>query len=497
MARTANSSIDYTSKDYEAFRNMMITNLQVIMPEYTDTRQSDAGIVIIELLAMGLDILSFYQDVYANEAYLTTAEQRENVLKWCSMLGYTPKYATPARFKQVFYLSAKQTENVVIPAGTIVKTNSASGEAEVKFETERSLTIPAGYLGNEKDSSEDYMYTVDIVQGTSVNDELVGSSTGAASQSFTLAFPDVIIDDSFIIKVNQGWGFETWQRVENFIESNANSKHYVVSLNDNAEATITFGDGVFGAIPKAGSNNIYASYRVGGGDIGNVGANRITQLDTKIALVEGTFNPDLAYEQGQEAETLDEIRVNAPIANRTRFGAITLEDFSDVVMKDFDFVKYAISKRDEEDPDDIHIYVILEDNETLTETIKENILTIFNENDGGRKVVGADEIIIEAATYTSLTLTATLVVDEYHQKETVEDEVEAYLTNYFAKGNYPFGKDLSFSALASEIFQNIDGVKAFKFTSPTDDVKKPAVGEVYTMTSVTFTTTGGIDTSGG
>ena len=152
MARTANSSIDYTSKDYEAFRNMMITNLQVIMPEYTDTRQSDAGIVIIELLAMGLDILSFYQDVYANEAYLTTAEQRENVLKWCSMLGYTPKYATPARFKQVFYLSAKQSDNVVIPAGTIVKTNSASGEAEVKFETERSLTIPAGYLGNEKDS---------------------------------------------------------------------------------------------------------------------------------------------------------------------------------------------------------------------------------------------------------------------------------------------------------------------------------------------------------
>ena len=67
MARTATNGIDYTDKDYESFRAKMLETLQKKMPEYTDLRESDAGVVIIELLAMGLDVLSMYQDIYANE----------------------------------------------------------------------------------------------------------------------------------------------------------------------------------------------------------------------------------------------------------------------------------------------------------------------------------------------------------------------------------------------------------------------------------------------
>ena len=37
MSRTANDNIDYTSKDYRAFKEMMIDKLKEKMPEYTDT----------------------------------------------------------------------------------------------------------------------------------------------------------------------------------------------------------------------------------------------------------------------------------------------------------------------------------------------------------------------------------------------------------------------------------------------------------------------------
>ena len=44
------NNFDYTTRDYEGFRTLMIDKLSEVMPEYTDTRQSDAGIVILEQL---------------------------------------------------------------------------------------------------------------------------------------------------------------------------------------------------------------------------------------------------------------------------------------------------------------------------------------------------------------------------------------------------------------------------------------------------------------
>ena len=328
MARTATNGIDYTDKDYESFRAKMLETLQKKMPEYTDLRESDAGVVIIELLAMGLDVLSMYQDIYANEAYITTAEQRENVMNWCSMLGYTPRFASSAKFEQIFELIGVQNTDVIIPKGTVVKTSGTSGEEEVYFETTKDLLIPKGKLGNEKSSDgNDYMYSVVVSQGLTISNELLGSSNGSANQTYTLKTPKVIIDDTLEIFVNSGYGFEKWERVNNFIEAQSYDKQYIVNVDNSGYATILFGDDVFGRIPPFGKNNIYATYRVGGGSQGNVGANKIVNLDTKIALIKTTTNPDEAFERGLDEETLDEIRNNAPVANRTRWGAITLQSF--------------------------------------------------------------------------------------------------------------------------------------------------------------------------
>lgn len=69
MSRNQTPNIDYTNRDYESFRQMMINKLKELMPEYTDTSETDAGIVIIEALANGLDILSLYQDNLANDLF--------------------------------------------------------------------------------------------------------------------------------------------------------------------------------------------------------------------------------------------------------------------------------------------------------------------------------------------------------------------------------------------------------------------------------------------
>ena len=473
----------------------MIESLQQKMPEYTDTRQSDAGIVIIELLAQGLDILSYYMDVIANEAFLVTEEQRNNALKWCQMLGYTPRPSTPSKFKQVFVLSSPQPVDTVIPKGTVVTTVASSAEPEVRFETESDLIIPAGKLGNEVDDSDEYMYTVDVVQGTSVSGEPLGSSNGTPGQKFMLSYTPVILD-SVTVLVNEGSGFEKWTRVDSFVESGPSSKHYTVSINGNDEATITFGNGVFGKIPSKYTNGIFCDYRIGGGVQGNVGAFKIKNVVSSMAVISETFNPDLPYENGQDKETLDEIKVNAPVSHRNLWGALTLEDFADVVLLNFPDVQFAVSKRDPENVDNIYIYLYLKNDAELTEDFKSKVLSIFDENSGGRKIVGADEIYIEPATFVPLTLTCSLVVQNRYSKKSVEDSIREYVEFYFKKGNYPFNKELSLTELASNIMNPdnaIQGIKSFKFTSPAEDVMTPEIGQIYSLKSLTFNTTGGTE----
>ena len=487
MSRIPTDGIDYTSKDYESFRNDMINQLRVKMPEYTDIRQSDAGIVILELLAQGLDVISYYQDVLANEAFLVTEEQMSNALKWCKMLNYTPKTSTPAQFTQVFVLGSAQSRDTIIPKGTLVKTQDTSNEPSVYFETMYDLTIPAGKLGDETNENGEYLYSVKVQHGIPVSGELLGSSVGSPNQSFKLNYSPAIVD-SINILVNEGSGFEHWNRVDSFIDSSSTSKDYIVTIDNNNEATITFGDGVFGKIPKTYQNGIYCNYRVGGGTQGNVGANKIVIMDSNIAVVSRTFNPSIADIEGQDKETLEEIKRNAPVAYRTSWGALTIKDFADIVKSNFLAIdkasSYAVGNGR-----DVAIYALLKNDAELAEELKESILDLFDENKGGRKLIGAGDIYLYPAIKTPVDITATLAVKPRYDFETVKANIVAFLTDYFAVGNRDFDSEISLSELSAEIMNPanaIDGIRVFKITSPTEDVLVPSNGAIHTLGSVTI-----------
>ena len=489
MSRVPTKGIDYTSKDYESFRNDMINQLGIKMPEYTDIRQSDAGIVIIELLAQGLDIISYYQDVIANEVFLVTEEQRSNVLKWCKMLNYIPKNSTPSEFTQVFVLSSIQTTDTVIPVGTCVKTQGNSTEPVVYFETAEDLIIPAGALGNETDENGEYLYTVKVIQGISVISEHIGSSTGSANQNFRLNYSPVI-SDSIAVFVNEGSGFEQWNRVENFVDSSSTSRDYTVTIDDNDEAIITFGDGVFGKIPKSYNGGIMCSYRVGGGSQGNVGANKITLMDSNIALVRSTFNPKVADIEGQDKESLEEIKRNAPISYRTVWGALTVKDFSDIVKSNFLQVDKSSSYPS---GSDVNIYVLLKNDAEITDSFRQEVLDMFDENKGGRKLIGVGDVSLLPAIKTPVDISAVLSVKPRYDFNKVKANIEEYLSYYFAVGNLDFDTELSISSLLADILNPdnaIEGIRSFRITSPTEDVLTPAQGVIYTLGNVTITNGG-------
>lgn len=484
MSRTPTPRIDYSNKDYEAFRTMMLNELSVKMPEYTDKRQSDAGVVLIELLAQGLDIMSFYQDVIANEVFLVTEEQRDNVMKWCRLLGYTPQLATSARFKQVFVLTKAQGIAITIPKGTIVKTANSSAEPEVKFETTEDLIIPAGQLGNEQDEEGNYIYAVDVVQGTTVRDEYLGKSSGTPTQKFSLGYSPVIID-SISIFVNYEGTVTSWSRVENFVESAPLDRHFIVSEDDRYNITIQFGDGVFGRIPTTNSE-IYCTYRVGGGEEGNVGAMKITKLDSNIALVDKTFNPDLPYEYGHDREALEDIKNHAPLTYRTRWGALIRNDFAEVIKMNFPEVLYALAENCTVNPletdinilndtvDSLDIWLYLKDGAPLTDDYKQTILSLFNENEGGRKIVGTKYLYLHEAKVQTLDVSFILYTKMGYNPSDVYDKVVEYIQSYITPENIGMGEPLILSKLVSNISgdsgQCIEGVAGIQFKNPIDEI---------------------------
>lgn len=84
------SHIVYRIGTYSDFRLAMLGALDrdPVLEAWTHRKPDDPGIALVESAAILGDILTFYQELYANEAYLGTAVQRESIADLVRLLGY-------------------------------------------------------------------------------------------------------------------------------------------------------------------------------------------------------------------------------------------------------------------------------------------------------------------------------------------------------------------------------------------------------------------------
>lgn len=467
MSRKPTENIDYTSRDYEAFRALLIEKLQEKMPEYTDTSETDAGIVILEALANGLDILSLYLDIIANDVVLPTTQDRKLAVIIAKCLGYTPYNQTASEYPQVFVLSKIRDENTIIPKGTVVKTKDSSDLATIYFETAEDFVIPKGALGNEQDEEGNYLYTVKVVQGSSVYQDVIGSSTGAPLQSFQLHYTNVLVD-SIELYVNEGNGLRLWSRVDSFVDYDETSRVYTVSVDEFDVCTIEFGNGLRGKIPSAYPNGIIVNYRIGGGEIGNVSQNIITELESSIPYVESTFNLN-ALVLGHEKESLDSIKENAPASFRTRDRIVALDDYTDLLRINFyDFLQLK-TVRDGTDKKLVHIFYMMRQGYSMTPDLVSSIAEFIAD----RSMVGTT---YDLAPYVEqpVNMECLMYVDKDYDKEELTENVLSYLDSVtFFYGELQFGDTIIKSDLESEIKNTFEGILSFRINTPTDDVITP------------------------
>ena len=103
-------------------------------------REGTAGdyqTIFIELWAYLADILTFYQERIANEAFLGTATQRDSLLRLAELVDSTPSPGVGAAGLVNFTVTKGQA--IAVPAGLRVGSRAAAGNPAAVFETSAAI----------------------------------------------------------------------------------------------------------------------------------------------------------------------------------------------------------------------------------------------------------------------------------------------------------------------------------------------------------------------
>lgn len=138
--RAALSRFNYRIGNYASIREFLFDRLNHTpnLQNWTHREPDDPAIALLEGAAILGDILTFYQETYANEAFLRTAQWRESIADLVRPLGYRLSPALGGNATFAFEL--KKTESVVVPAGFPVKATLEETGKPADFETKEELT---------------------------------------------------------------------------------------------------------------------------------------------------------------------------------------------------------------------------------------------------------------------------------------------------------------------------------------------------------------------
>ena len=177
--------------------------------------------------------------------------------------------------------------------------------------------------------------TVPVTHALAIASEILGTSNGQPAQKFRLINRNILKPEGpyEVVEVSpDGNEWEAWLQAPDFGNSTPTDWHYVL---DPISGEVEFGPAIrqrngtepqFGAIPPNGSIIRMRGYRVGGGVRGNVGAGSVRVLKSTLSYVSSVINRS-PITGGLEAQSLEDARLRSPALLRTRYRAVTADDY--------------------------------------------------------------------------------------------------------------------------------------------------------------------------
>jgi predicted phage baseplate assembly protein len=343
----------------------------------------------------------------------------------------------------------------------------------VIFELNDTVTIPAGV-------SSAFEYAT---QGVTVTNDVVGVSTGAQGEKFKLSYPDVLVD-SLVVMTNENGVVRKLERVRDFLSSSPTDLHYITTADEYNNITIEFGNGTTGiTVPR--DSIVFAEYRVGGGRIGNVGANTITEFATSAIAGLSLTNPEIPYQYGSDVEDIEHAKLVAPRYYRSTNRAVTKDDFEDLALMNSGVTKAKAIETFNANGD-INIYVVPTDYATVPEQLRTQILNSINAN----RIINVTPVILDPV-YKDFSIEVNVIAYSDYVNSTIKAEVESILLDVFDKKYIEFDEEIYVASIYKEIM-SIEGIRNASIVSPVSDITVTG-NEIARLTGVTVTVQGGVD----
>ena len=443
--------MSYTNRDYESMRRELLARVPQLTDRWTDFNTSDLGVVLLELFCGVGDMLAYYLDAQAGEAFLPTVRQRGNLINLCKLISYRVRGPVAATTELIFTLQAPLETALVLPAGTLCR--AIIDREEIDFATAEALTIPPGELSGR----------VAARQGRPKVETF--TANGIAGQRLELRGQSIAMGSLHL----QAEG-EALREVWHFQESDASSPHFLPETDGLDRMTVLLGDGRHGRLLPAGTS-IRVEYLETLGTGGNLAPGLIRSVVTPI-MVAGlpvrlaVTNP-IAATGGEDPETIDEARRQAPAELRSLWKAVTKEDYEALVLGFPGVAKVRVLDRN--DCTNIRYYQVNiavapagggRPSPLLLQELKAFLET--------RKVITIEVRLFEP-TYRPIDVDAEIFVMAGEDLTLVRTRSEEAVQDFFSFERVGFGQAVYFSDLVA-LLDGIAGVSHVRLHHPAADV---------------------------
>ncbi len=311
----------------------------------------------IDIVAYMYHVLLFYLNTTSSESTFTTAELYSNMNKIVSNIGYKPT----GKQTSLAVISLSGTSSLPANTYTVPRFSSIIING-ISFTNTRDISFEKTIAGDQRV----FIDNSTLYQG-SVGEYTPYTATGENFETVTIVdsspisdSPTFIADNSFSIFIrsitNNTWS--EWTETSSLFLEAPTAQKYEKRLNENGNYEFRFGNDINGKALIAG-DRIQIYYVVSSGPTGVIGANQLQRgkfilfnsstfnqiipniYDSSVNRVTPTQlpfiianNPNSSSPIG-EAETVEDIRNNAPKIFATQNRLVTRQDYEYFIQRSF------------------------------------------------------------------------------------------------------------------------------------------------------------------
>jgi len=527
----------YVNFDAVSLKNFIIQRLNE-NPKFTDQNYEGSNLSsLIDIIAFSYHVLLFYLNQTSTESQFSQASIYENMNRIVNLVGYKPtgKQTSIASMKCVadsslpvdsYYLrkySYFLVDNIQYTINNDFFFEKQTTEDEEIESIGDNLILYQGTIG------EYPIYEAEGVDFETIPVVIESTGTRFISHGGITVY----------VKEQASNKWYEYQEAENLFLTTQTSRVYDLRLNENSHYEVKFGNDVFGKrlkegdevaiyyILSDGERGVISKNAINGNKLFNFNSSRFTQIyndvnadntSSNIDLTNNsllTFSNELKSTPIGDAETVEDMRKNVPLAVSSQLRLVTLQDYESFIAKNLasvvnsvkvvdnkkfmeEYIQYfydicvdpnkvnrvlinQVNFADSCDFNNVNLFVvpffsITEDGDYpnfLTDALKNLIIdTIGDKKMIGHEIVPRDPVYMafdigfsdntnDLATIQQSKLVITRDTNNKISRERIRNSVQTTIKNFFDTTKIKIGDRLDLTQLNSSILA-IDGVDNIK-----------------------------------